>query len=85
MTFGITDHPFFVALQAHPEFSTRPLNPSPPFLGFVAASCGDSTLDEQLDLQMSSFIPPHPQHAMVSEEVLRNASVISDRVITNGD
>ncbi len=27
-----TDHPYFVALQAHPEFCSRPLNPSPPFL-----------------------------------------------------
>ncbi|KAI9444557.1 CTP synthase [Lactarius indigo] len=29
-------HPFFVGLQSHPEFCTRPLNPSPPFLGFVS-------------------------------------------------
>jgi CTP synthase len=60
-----------VALQAHPEFCTRPLNPSPPFLGFVAASCGGSVLAEQLDLQLSSFRPPHPEHSMVSEAALR--------------
>ena len=33
-------HPYFVGFQAHPEFCTRPLNPSPPFLGFVAAAAG---------------------------------------------
>ncbi|WP_288482139.1 CTP synthase [uncultured Deinococcus sp.] len=34
----IPGHPFFVALQAHPEFKSRPMRPSPPFAGFVAAS-----------------------------------------------
>ncbi|GAA4016185.1 CTP synthase [Deinococcus rubellus] len=30
-------HPFFVGLQAHPEFKSRPMRPSPPFAGFIAA------------------------------------------------
>ncbi|MEM7828543.1 MAG: CTP synthase (glutamine hydrolyzing), partial [Candidatus Aenigmatarchaeota archaeon] len=30
-------HPFFVATQAHPEFSSKPLNPNPLFKGFVRA------------------------------------------------
>ncbi|MFC4426013.1 CTP synthase [Deinococcus navajonensis] len=34
----IAGHPFFVALQAHPEFKSRPMRPSPPFAGFVKAS-----------------------------------------------
>ncbi|WP_291423699.1 CTP synthase [Deinococcus sp.] len=34
----IGDHPFFVALQAHPEFKSRPMRPSPPFAGFVKAA-----------------------------------------------
>ncbi len=28
------------SLQAHPELTSRVLNPSPPVLGFVAASAG---------------------------------------------
>jgi len=68
----LKDHPFFVGLQAHPEFCTRPLNPSPPFLGFVAAACAPSVLEEQLESQMRSFCPPHPQSAMVSEDELRS-------------
>jgi len=36
----LKDHPFFIGVQAHPEFSSRVLSPSPPFLGFVAASSG---------------------------------------------
>ncbi len=31
-------HPFFFGVQFHPEFLSRPLEPSPPFRGFVRAS-----------------------------------------------
>lgn len=44
------DHPYYVATQYHPEFKTRPLKPSPPFLGFIlAASGGLLKYLEQLD------------------------------------
>ncbi|MCD6478024.1 MAG: CTP synthase (glutamine hydrolyzing) [Candidatus Aenigmarchaeota archaeon] len=33
----IPKHRFFVATQAHPEFTSRPLRPNPMFLGFVKA------------------------------------------------
>lgn len=33
----LPNHKFFVATQAHAEFTSRPLNPSPLFLGFVKA------------------------------------------------
>lgn len=52
-----TDHPYYVGMQAHPEFCSRPLNPSPGFLGFVAAAAG--ILDEQIDNQRS-YLMPHP-------------------------
>ena len=32
------DHPFFVGVQYHPELISRPLKPSPLFLGFIKAS-----------------------------------------------
>ncbi len=31
----LTDHPWFVACQFHPEFRSRPINPHPLFRGFV--------------------------------------------------
>lgn len=34
----ITDHPFFVATQAHPELKSRPNRPHPLFKGFVEAA-----------------------------------------------
>ena len=36
----LKDHPYFVAVQYHPEYLSRVLNPSKPFLGLVAASAG---------------------------------------------
>jgi len=36
----LKNHPFFVGVQFHPEYLSRVLRPSPPFLGFVAASAG---------------------------------------------
>ncbi|XP_064628974.1 CTP synthase 1-like [Lineus longissimus] len=36
----IPAHPYFVAVQYHPEYISRPLKPSPPYLGLLLASCG---------------------------------------------
>lgn len=42
----IKDHPFFVGTQYHPEYCSKVLDPSRPFLGLIAASAG--ILDEVL-------------------------------------
>jgi CTP synthase len=34
----LPDHPFFIGVQFHPEFQSRPDRPHPLFLGFVAAA-----------------------------------------------
>jgi CTP synthase len=36
----LPDHPYFVGTQSHPEFTSRPLRPSPFYLGLVAAALG---------------------------------------------
>ncbi|XP_065199145.1 CTP synthase 1-A-like [Sycon ciliatum] len=33
-------HPYFVAVQYHPEYLTRPVKPSPPYLGLILAASG---------------------------------------------
>lgn len=33
-------HPYYVGVQYHPEYISRPLKPSPPYLGLVLASLG---------------------------------------------
>ena len=40
----LQDHPWYVGVQFHPEYLSRVLKPSKPYLGFVAASAG--CLDE---------------------------------------
>jgi len=32
------DHPFYIGVQYHPEFKSRPNRPHPLFRGFVAAA-----------------------------------------------
>ncbi|PRP77477.1 hypothetical protein PROFUN_14297 [Planoprotostelium fungivorum] len=34
------EHPYMVAVQYHPEFKSRPLRPSPPFVGLILAAAG---------------------------------------------
>lgn len=36
----LRDHPWYVAVQFHPEYMSRVLQPSKPYLGFVAAASG---------------------------------------------
>ena len=45
-------HPYFVAVQYHPEYISRPLKPSPPYLGLVLAAAGK--LQMYLNNTMSS-------------------------------
>lgn len=42
--FELQDHPYYIGVQYHPEYLTRPLVPSPPFLGLVAAASGPDVL-----------------------------------------
>ncbi|CAM1299817.1 CTPS1 (predicted) [Pycnogonum litorale] len=32
-------HPYFVGVQYHPKYISRPMKPSPPYLGLILASC----------------------------------------------
>ncbi|GAA5897298.1 hypothetical protein JCM6882_001852 [Rhodosporidiobolus microsporus] len=71
-------HPYFAGLQAHPEFCTRPLNPSPAFLGFIAASAG--VLPEQIQRQ-KNYTPPHPtSHLVIPKPVVPQVEVVTEQV-----
>lgn len=48
-------HPFFMAVQYHPELKSRPNHPSPPFLGFMLASAG--LLEKRLQLNGGALKP----------------------------
>jgi len=38
--FELEGHPYYVGVQYHPEFKSRPEKPSPPFLGLLMAADG---------------------------------------------
>ena len=40
-----TEHPFFVAVQFHPELKSRPHRPHPLFRDFVAAAVAHQSAD----------------------------------------
>jgi hypothetical protein len=58
------DHPFFVGVQFHPEFRSRPTNPHPLFRDFIAAakealpegSQRELPLDEEDEVLEESFL-----------------------------
>jgi len=52
----ITNHPWFVGVQFHPEFQSRPNNPHPLFTSFVKASCNPKkALTDEPIIQQTSF------------------------------
>ncbi len=48
----LEDHPFFVGLQSHPEFKSRPMRASPPFAGFIAAALAGRAQPSARDAQL---------------------------------
>ncbi|XP_078094412.1 CTP synthase 1 isoform X1 [Mustelus asterias] len=36
----LDEHPYFVGVQYHPEFTSRPMKPSPPYFGLMLAASG---------------------------------------------
>ena len=61
-------HKYFVATQYHPEYLSRPLKPSPPFLGLILASI--NKLDSYLETRKSS--PLVEQNETESGEKTKN-------------
>ena len=52
----IPDHPWFVAVQFHPEFKSKPLKAHPLFAGFVGAA-----VERRSERQTSDQTTPAPQ------------------------
>ena len=87
----LDDHPYYVACQYHPEYLTRPLKPSPPYLGLILASCGKLVpyLSRECPItppdtpESSDEELPMPPHLLVRESDLpsissRNSSALNE-------
>ena len=72
------DHPYFVGVQYHPEYLTRPLKPSPPYLGLVLAACSKLTsyvahgcrLSPYSKYENSSDLSEEEEDAAIAEELV---------------
>jgi len=62
-------HPYYVAVQYHPEYISRPLSPSPPYLGLILASVGK--LNQVLS-STSSSEPITDDDGDISDEEISN-------------
>lgn len=43
-TIELPDHPWFIGVQYHPELKSRPFDPHPLFVSFIAAAVEQSRL-----------------------------------------
>ena len=53
----LTDHPYFIGSQFHPELTSRPLSPSPLFMGLVAAAIRHANPDVPSDQISDRWLP----------------------------
>ena len=58
----IPEHPWFVAVQFHPEFKSQPTRPHPLFAGFIAAAVLRHHLRMERQ-QKADAAPPSPARA----------------------
>ncbi|KAH6756893.1 CTP synthase family protein [Perilla frutescens var. hirtella] len=83
----LPNHPYFVGVQFHPEFKSRPGKPSPLFLGLVGAACGQ--LDALLKkgsarrCRMSNGSSPIKAHFYENATALANGAL--DGIYCNGN
>lgn len=71
----LKDHPWYVGVQFHPEYMSRVLAPSKPYLGFVAAASG--VLDEVMQRTAGGIkvsIPPVPAAEAEKTELTNGVS-----------
>ncbi|CAB4307283.1 unnamed protein product [Prunus armeniaca] len=80
----LRNHPYFIGVQYHPEFKSRPGKPSALFIGLIAAACGQ--LDAFLQGSESKRnIPNGPANDMSQRHISYGASNdMPQRNITNG-
>jgi CTP synthase len=63
----LQDHPWFVAVQYHPEFKSKPTHPHPLFAGFIAAAIKRHGDKEKPDVSGASSSAAWPYTSIESE------------------
>lgn len=84
----LEDHDYYVATQFHPEYLSRPLKPSPPFLGLILASTGKlkSYLEKGCRLTPSQLSDEESDESVVDnkEQISQNSiNPLMERSVKN--
>ncbi|CAL9128282.1 unnamed protein product, partial [Musa textilis] len=83
----LPSHPYFVGVQFHPEFKSRPGKPSAVFLGLIAASCGQLDAWLQASGQQNNLTTHASSNGFVTpKKIYHNGSLKkpSKSLLTNG-
>ncbi|EYU43611.1 hypothetical protein MIMGU_mgv1a003214mg [Erythranthe guttata] len=83
----VSNHPYFVGVQFHPEFKSRPGKPSALFLGLVAAATGqlDAVLKKSAAKTCSMSNGSSPVKAHIYENATKLANGSLDGIYCNGN
>lgn len=80
----LENHPYYVAVQFHPEYLSRPLKPAPPFLGLILASVGklDAYLQHGNKLSNSAQVT---SESSSDDDTLLQANRLMKKMTVNGE
>jgi len=79
----LKDHPWFVGVQYHPEYLSRVLKPSKPYLGFIAAACG--SLEKLLEASKKGTVLQNNFTNNIGGGGLGDLTAATSAVQINGD
>lgn len=65
----IPKHKFFIAVQFHPEFKSRPYRPSPPFCGLIRAAAGLPMKPTTQSGLISPKAVPYSEDSLVNDSI----------------
>lgn len=76
----LENHPYYVAVQFHPEYLSRPLKPSPPFLGLILASIGKL----ETYLQQGNKLTQMASESSSDDDMLQTTNKLMKKITMNG-
>jgi len=72
------NHPYFVGVQYHPEYISRPLKPSAPYLGLIAAACGELK-------NVVNCLSKQPQSSTIDQMSIFNKLSANNKTMSNAN
>lgn len=80
----LENHPYYVAVQFHPEYLSRPLKPAPPFLGLILASVGKLDGYLQCGNELSNSVQVTSESSSDEDTILQTSSALN-KMTVNGE